>query len=135
MSRVKKLLLFACGLFVLSVVYQSDKANERRAARTPEQVAADEKEAAQEAARSGAVQAAVVQLKQGLRDPDSLVVESARVAVDAAQVCIEYRAKNGFGGTNKEFVVFTSKKAYPNNVPVWNKTCLGSMRDYTRLAK
>lgn len=133
MSRVKKLGIFAAGLFVLSVVYQSDKDNERRAARTPEQVAVDKKEAAQEAARLGVVRGAVAQLRQGLRDPDSLVIESARVAGDAAQVCIEYRAKNGFGGTNKEFVVFTSKKVYPNNAGVWNKQCLGAMRDYTRV--
>jgi DNA-directed RNA polymerase subunit RPC12/RpoP len=135
MSRAKKLALCAVGLFVLSVVYQTDQSAQRKAARTPEQVAADEKEAAQEAVRVGAVRVAVDQLRKSLRDPDSLVVESARAAADPVLVCIEYRAKNGFGGMNKEFVVFTGKKAYPGNAAVWNKSCLGALRDYTQAVR
>jgi DNA-directed RNA polymerase subunit RPC12/RpoP len=135
MSLVKKLGILAAVLFVWSVVRQASQDEERRAARTPEQVAADKKEAAQEVARSSAVQIAVDQLRKSVRDPDSLVIESARASADPVLVCIEYRAKNGFGGMSKEFVVFTEKKTYPNNGDAWNKQCRKAMRDYTSIFK
>jgi hypothetical protein len=67
-------------------------------------------------------------LKKALRDPDSLKFESVRVNDDASVVCAEYRAKNGFGGTNKEMVVFVNLKG-SQDAATWNKHCLAPMTD------
>lgn len=67
-------------------------------------------------------------LKGAARDPDSLEIERAFGRTEkhgVSYVCILYRARNGFGGMNREHVVFslaggdTSSKA-------WNKWCTGS---------
>ena len=39
-------------------------------------------------------------LKESMRDPDSFNLETAIVVEGTGAVCYEYRAKNGFGGTN-----------------------------------
>lgn len=44
-------------------------------------------------------------LKQ-VRDPESLKIESLLITDKDGMACIEYRAKNGFGGMNRERAVF-----------------------------
>lgn len=72
--------------------------------------------------------AAANALKRSLRDPASLVWESIRTNEEATVICLEYRARNGFGGMNKEFVVIadgnTSQKA-----AAWNKHCTRQLQD------
>ncbi|QCI93375.1 zinc ribbon domain-containing protein [Novosphingobium sp. EMRT-2] len=66
--------------------------------------------------------AAAKAVKAALRDPDSLVVE--RIGTDDAGslVCIEYRARNGFGGMNRSFVAF--KDGSPKEeASYFNKSC------------
>lgn len=48
-------------------------------------------------------QAAVVALKASLRDPASFQPASARLLQDGT-LCLVYRAKNGFGGMNVEYM-------------------------------
>lgn len=72
--------------------------------------------------------AALRAVKKSLRDPDSAQWESVRVSDNATIVCIEYRAKNGFGGYSKEFAIFVDGKPY-KTPEAWNKHCTGPMHD------
>lgn len=65
--------------------------------------------------------------KRTLRNPDSVVWESAFASADATVVCIEYRAQNGFGGMNREFVVGVKGRVTYNNSAKWNRHCTKSM--------
>lgn len=65
---------------------------------------------------------AVASLRQSLRNPESLKVESALVDDGAKHACITYRAQNGFGGTNFSHVVFTSAGG-DQSPGAWNRHC------------
>jgi len=67
---------------------------------------------------------AVHVLRAGLRDPDSLVLESVCSHIPAKAVCITYRAKNGFGGVNRERVAFYML-ALSKSAKLWNQQCAG----------
>jgi hypothetical protein len=92
---------------------------------TPEQKAERErKDAAVQRATVGAVV-----LKKSMRDPESFKLESALVIDGSRAVCYDYRAKNGFGGTNVGQAVLagdgttfkTSEMA--GFTRLWNKEC------------
>lgn len=80
------------------------------------------KKEANERARIIQAVAATRALKASLRDPDSVRWDSVLVNEDGTVACIEYRARNGFGGMNREFVVFTSNTA-TQSAAAWNKRC------------
>lgn len=61
-------------------------------------------------------------LKDSLRDPTSLVYESYLTSEDGRLHCVNYRAKNGFGGYGKEFIVMEDGKASQKKSD-WNKKC------------
>lgn len=135
---VEKTSLFtwiAGGFFALivgsCVLGGSDSKNSSQptqASKTPEQIAAEaEAKAREEAAFQKTVRAAAA-VKSALRDPGSLSWESIRASSDANVICLEYRAKNGFGGMNKEFVVFANGKP-SQTVAAWNKHCTQSLTD------
>lgn len=67
-------------------------------------------------------------VKSKMRDPSSFALESARSNEDATVICLEYRARNGFGGMNKEFIVGTTKKVSQDAV-AWNKHCTKPLID------
>lgn len=94
---------------------------------TPEQVAAK----AKRDATFNQTVAAAKAVKQALRDPDSLTWESIRANDDASVICLEYRAKNGFGGMNREFAVFVKGKA-SQKPEMWNKHCTQPLTDLSR---
>lgn len=73
-------------------------------------------------------------VKDGLRDPDSVVWESVSADQDAEIICIEYRAKNGFGGMNREFVLTANGKT-SQKVKDWNKKCLEGLNDMTTIIR
>jgi hypothetical protein len=67
------------------------------------------------------------QLLKHLRDPESLKIESLLITDKDGMACIEYRAKNGFGGMNRGQAVFIvlaliteSDKEFPT---AWNQWC------------
>ena len=68
---------------------------------------------------------AVRLLRESLRDPDSLVLENVFARHPAYAICIRYRAKNGFGGYNREFVAFHDLQL-TKSAAIWNKHCAGS---------
>lgn len=74
-------------------------------------------------------------VKSSLRDPESFVVEFVGVNEDSTVACVEYRAKNGFGGMNKEFAVYAKDKI-SQSPESWNKYCRSNLYDmkHARLA-
>jgi hypothetical protein len=67
-------------------------------------------------------------VKQALRDPDSLVWEDMRANDDATVICLEYRARNGFGGMNREFAVYGGGEV-SQKPAAWNKYCTQPLAD------
>lgn len=65
-------------------------------------------------------------LKQNMRNPDSFTVRKAYVMDDGA-VCVEYTAQNGFGGFNRESVVYAGGQLLQETDDqfrrVWNRDC------------
>lgn len=62
-------------------------------------------------------------LQKSMRDPQSLTVESLMVNKNGTVACIEYRARNGFGGMNRSFAVLENGHFYFDKAEVWNRTC------------
>ena len=83
-------------------------------------VSADEKAANARLEMAGL---AVGSLKRAARDPDSLKIERVFTTMDAKFACIRYRARNGFGGMNREHVVFASVGG-DTSARSWNKYCV-----------
>jgi hypothetical protein len=64
----------------------------------------------------------IYSIKKSLRDPNSLEFESISADDQASIICVEYRAKNGFGGMNSEIAVFFENKI-SRDTTMWNKKC------------
>jgi predicted nucleic acid-binding Zn-ribbon protein len=128
-SRAAKLVFVAVGVCVVAGIVAQQQADEARAARSPEQVRADD----QAVARLALARVAVKTVKQNLRNPDSVKWESVRINQVGDVACLEYRAQNGFGGMSKEFVVFVSGTASQSE-EVWNKRCTKGLFDLTSMA-
>lgn len=67
-------------------------------------------------------------VKSLMRDPESFALESVHVT-HADIVCIEYRARNGFGGMNRESVIVDGVQPYQSTDDdgkfrrKWNELC------------
>ena len=101
--------------------------------RTQEQLLADAKALALDQARDKSVAFAKA-VKGALRDPDSVVWESIRANPTADVICIEYRAKNGFGGFNRETVVQGNGKISQHKKD-WKKFCEAELTDMASIIK
>lgn len=91
---------------------------------TPEQRA----EQARQAAAAGQVAAVLQAIKVAARDPQSVEFSSISGTRDASVVCVEYRARNGFGGLNKEIVVSVKGKLSQRPAD-WNRHCANKPLD------
>ena len=75
------------------------------------------------------IQAAVMTVKESLRNPESLKVRQATL-VNGSDICLTYSAQNGFGGMNTEQIAFANGK-----VADYGATCSGkSGKDHTQFA-
>lgn len=93
------------------------------ATNTTQNAAGETAETKAENARTEFAGLAVASLKKALRDPDSFKLERAFTTMDAKYACIRYRARNGFGGMNREHVVFTAKGG-DQSASAWNRHCV-----------
>jgi hypothetical protein len=68
---------------------------------------------------------AVALLRRSLRDPDSLKLDDVFTRDAPRSVCIEFRARNGFGAVDRSAAVVTPSGVSfaPNN---WNRECVGA---------
>lgn len=132
--------LFLLATFALAFVYnftagppKSQTAEEKSAAAAQE---AAEKQARAEQERKAELAKAqedrrfqftvllAKAIKDAARDPDSLVWEDISANDDASVVCFKFRAKNGFGGMNREVAAFANGKM-SQTAGAWNKNCAG----------
>lgn len=97
---------------------------------TPEQTAQKEASTKRYSAATGISSI----LRASMRDPDSLKFETLLVSDDASVVCAQYRARNGFGGMNREIFV-SSEEGHSQEPDAWNKHCTKSMFDMLSAAK
>lgn len=102
--------------------------------KSAEQQAAEARAAQTKKAREENAAIGALALKSSLRDPDSLVIEAFLSNDDATTVCIAYRAKNGFGGMNREAIVIIDGKV-KKDAATWNKTCTQSLNDMMYVVK
>lgn len=104
---------------------------------TPADAATASARQAEDAADTKRYQAATASadaLKQAARDPDSLKFESIGVSVDAKVVCATYRARNGFGGMNRDAAIFVRDQGQTATTAAWKKNC-GNLIDYLYAVK
>lgn len=92
------------------------------AAKTPEQKEAEAKIKREAENRMNKVSVAVIAVHNVMRDPESLRWSLVLANADASVICLEYRARNGFGGMNVENLVFVKDMPY-KSVTKWNKHC------------
>lgn len=64
-------------------------------------------------------------VRESLRDPDSLVVESLYYRVTGYAVCMRYRARNGFNGYNQGYVVAFRDGKLSRDPREFNAACTG----------
>jgi hypothetical protein len=103
--------LFAIGLFGMIIRGSEETADQPSSPQDPLKEMRYEKTAI-----------AAKTLKNAMRNPDSFQVESILASDDAGIVCVRYRSQNGFGGMNREYVVYRNGKPSQNR-EVWNKYC------------
>ena len=126
-KRTSKTTWIIGGFFALMFVgYISSKKNHdaAEAQKTPEEIAAAAK-------KERAFQKTVLMakaIKGNLRDPSSVDWEVIRANDDASVICLQYRAKNGFGGYAREIAVLAQDRASADK-KAWNKHCTGPLRD------
>jgi hypothetical protein len=103
-------------------------------ANATENTSGEDAEHKAETARTEFAAISVASLKKAMRDPDSFKLERAFTTMDAKYACILYRSRNGFGGMNRDHVVFTTKGG-DQSAYAWNKHCVkGEFSDQTSQA-
>jgi hypothetical protein len=88
------------------------------------------KEKANEVPQYNMARIAAFAIKGSARDPDSVRFDQIRVSTDASVVCVNFGARNGFGGMNRESAVYVGRTG-SRSAADWNKRCLGPMKDMT----
>ena len=120
-SIVAVLIVVLLGIAFVGVS-TSGRDNSDAAPETPEQTAL--KEADMDRNSAATVTSRI--LRATMRDPDSLKYETLLVSEDASTVCAQYRARNGFGGMNREIFV-SSEEGHSQTPEAWNKHCTKPM--------
>lgn len=129
---LKKIFLFV--LILTAVVSLLLPSGETKSSTTNnDEIARKEKEAIENAKKSEQKQNALALLlyetiRSGLRDPESMRISSLLVDPTASIACMEYRARNGFGGVNSELAVYSNGKIN-NDAKSWNKHCTVGLID------
>lgn len=124
------------GIFVLFLVVRCSMIETPPPApdtRTPEQIA--EAKARDKADTERTVKAGIVlqSIKVAMRDPASVTWSTIRSNEDGSVVCVEYRARNGFGGMNLEYATYSGGKI-STKPAAWNKHCTDDLYDMSKAA-
>lgn len=127
---------FIVSLIVLGKLISSAfDAPQVQATPTPEEVqrqAEAARIAAQEEELFQHTASAVRAVKASLRDPESVVWESIRTDRAASVVCIQYRAKNGFGGMTRETALVTGREIFHSDA-AYKKFCTPDLVDMIKV--
>ena len=124
-SRLTIVFVALLGLLALKVLLSGSTTPPVSA---PQKTAAQIADDARKQARFERTVAAAISVKTSMRDPESLQWEEIFADDKGNVICLAYRARNGFGGINKEFVVYVDGKP-TQKVEVWNKRCRANLYD------
>ena len=137
MGRLQVLFIGVCVIGIAAVVSQPSNSTPTPVAKplTADEVAYKAKEAAFEVAeaardkeRSGLAARSVAAVMSKLRDPDSAKFTYVGVNDGATVACLQYRARNGFGGMNQDIAVIANNKA-TSTAADWKRYCSEPLRD------
>lgn len=134
-SGGKWLIIFFVFAFVIILANKPERRNsdlDPNEPVDPALVAAEKARKEKEERQFQKVAGMAMTIKKAMRDPDSLTWESIRANDDASIVCFEYRAKNGFGGMNKEMAIVANGKA-DQKASSWNKHCTQPLTDMMKV--
>jgi hypothetical protein len=125
-SFLTKLVLFfiIIGIAPVIISFLSDNKSQSAIAEKPDPA----KQLLQD--RMQSVVATEREIKTSLRDPDSAVWEKVLVNNDGSVVCIQVRAKNGFGGMARSSYVRYANKITDQTADI-RKHCKQPMHDVT----
>ncbi len=87
------------------------------------------------AARGALALTAAKTIKSAANDPRAIEFILMDVSADALAACAEYRGKNRFNATVKQFTVFVNGVGVTDDVEVWNKHCTKNMHSLLPLVK
>ena len=88
------------------------------------------KEKREESNRSFMAYQSFKAVRSSLNDPDSLIIESITSNEKGTVICIDYRAKNAYGGYIKSYVTYMNGKP-STSAESWNANCRKEMYDYS----
>jgi RNA polymerase subunit RPABC4/transcription elongation factor Spt4 len=99
---------------ILFTIFKCSATAPRTDGRTPEQIAAAKAEDKADTKRLTSTAMVLTSIKATLRDPDSVQWATAYSNDLATVVCVEYRARNGFGGMNLGYAALGSGQLSTN---------------------
>lgn len=130
-SLFTKLVAGLIGIAVLSAIFGGNDSKTRTTTAAPKVKSQAELD---DDSRFSLARASYKGLKSSLKDPDSLVVEKLLIDEKGTVACMQYRAKNGFGGYNKDIVVVADSKIQRGTEALIAKYCKSAKFDLTAVA-
>lgn len=130
MSVLRKLGVAFIGMIVVGAVFSATADKDHKPEKPINQLVKDEKD--KKYARDIINAARVVSLSKAVRDPSSFRIIGQWDFPEKDTFCIQYRAKNGFGGYSVEYAVFWSDKVKagsPRQIgSTWNNRCVSQRK-------
>lgn len=132
-KNVSKWVVWLSIVGVLYLVFMSNDTKVKReqaaasAASTLTPAERAEEKAAEEVSnkRFSKTRAVALSIKRNLREPESVQWIAITANRDASVVCLNYRARNGFGGMSVSYTTVVDN-VLSETADAWNKNCLGS---------
>jgi hypothetical protein len=117
------------GMWIFSMVLASSSKSTPTASPTTTK---ESLEKAAEIKQFAAGLATTEAIKKISREPESVRFETVTVSKDASTICVKFRAKNGFGGTNIETIVMLNGTETTKE-HAWLIHCSRDMRELVAL--
>ena len=127
-----KLLVVAIGVVVVwSFISSTNFSGTPEKLPQNQPTAEDLKRKAQADRRFKAAFGLISEMKKETRNPSSFAVDQILSDDEPTIICVKFRAQNGFGGMNREILIFMDGKT-SRNPKDWPRLCAdGSMHDLT----
>jgi len=123
------LLALFFGWLVYSCTGTKHQAEIAEQAKTPAEVTAESKEKSAARKRFAAAMVAEEKIKKVVLDPTSVRFRQLRVSADAAIICAEFVASNGFGGASSEQLIWVNGNPY-RGAEAWIENCKSATFDH-----
>lgn len=117
-------------LFFIVIIIIASCQDTKKPAKAP-----DTPESRAKAFRENQVLKIAKELKQTMHDPASLEFIKVTSNENSSTICMDYRARNGFGAMRAEQTLYLAGKPYQNE-EAWNGSCIAKNRhDLTEVAR